>query len=141
NRDTESSFMRFITALLAISLGFFPFLALGWESHFSLTYASLKNMAEIKNKSDIPAEELETLVEKEKTGWVKLLKEHEDWAKKNISSYAPLPDNLIFTAQPLAGKTLKNSLEQSNRINPEIEYPIFLQLSSDQKIQLHYPES
>ncbi|OAI49967.1 hypothetical protein AYO45_02100, partial [Gammaproteobacteria bacterium SCGC AG-212-F23] len=65
--------------------------------------------------------------------------QHETWAKKNIFAYAALPNTLTFTGQATPDKSLQTAFQESIRINPLMNFPLFLHLEENQKNEIYSP--
>lgn len=95
-----------------------------WEGHYMLTYAALSNMPELSVPNIIP-ESLESFVASEKDNLVKILSDYEEWARKNIKSYPPLPKALVFDGKD-SGEPLLKKFLMSIRVNPALNYSNFV---------------
>lgn len=132
--------LRFILVIcLTCFISLFSLSSKAWEAHFLLTYLALKNMPEISHTPTIPAETLDTFLEKEKTGLTKLLRDNEQWSQQHLTAYAPLPTNLIFTGKIAPNQSLRTAFLTSIRVNPELPYPLFLQYSFGEKHRIQHP--
>lgn len=121
--------MKLAKLVLKLLLLFIIFLppVYAWEAHSLLTFFALQKMPEINSAPLVAAETLEHFLQKEKTGLIKLLDEHEQWAIQHIVTYPPLPASLTFKALAQQNKPLKMGFMQSIRVNPTLELPLYIQ--------------
>lgn len=119
-------FKSVLGLLFSFFIVFAP-LAQAWEGHALFTLLALQNMKELKNLPDVPAETLESFLQKEKSGIAKVLDENEKWSIQHIKAYSPLPKSLAFDIQMGLNKPVKTAFMQSIRINPTLELPLFIQ--------------
>jgi len=111
--------------MLRIFIFFLSAHAYAWEGHYMLTYAALRDVEYLKAPNITP-ESLKSFVSSEKERLVKVLKDYEDWAIKNIKSYPPLPKNLVFNGHANSESALVNKFLMSLRVNPNLSYANFV---------------
>ena len=74
--------------------------AWGWSNHTLIAYRALEKMPEVASAAPVKAEPLESFLKAQEKAIERLLADQETWARANITSYAPRPDTLAFTANP-----------------------------------------
>lgn len=121
---------KHILALMT-SLTTLPYFSYAWEGHTLLTVTALHTMPELKSYPAVAAEPLESFLQKEKMGLIKLLNENEKWSIKHIDTYPALPKALAFDQLMNQEKSLKAAFVQSIRINPTLELPLYVQKLPD----------
>jgi hypothetical protein len=95
-----------------------------WEGHFILTYAALSKWPHLSTDL-IKAESLENFVNAEKSSLVKILRNYEEWAAKNIIAYPPVPQALLFDGRE-SEISLTKAFLRSLRINPDLNIVNFV---------------
>jgi hypothetical protein len=114
-------FLFFITSFFAFSTNL-P----AWSEHPLITYPVAAALPEVRNAGPVKAESLETFINAEAKKLEQFLAQEEEWAKKNLQWYAPLPAALTFKA---AGDPGNAGLRfcQAIRINSRTKLPLYLQ--------------
>jgi hypothetical protein len=87
----------------------------------------MATLPEVRDTQPIKVESIDSFLNVERKKLEQLLAQEEEWAQKNLKSYAPLPDSLVFKA---TGKPEDIRLHfcQAIRINPRVTFPLHLQL-------------
>lgn len=119
--------LKLITYLFFLCFIVFAPFAKAWEGHALLTLVALQNMKELKNLPDVPAETLDSFVQKEKTRLGKILDDNEKWSIQHIIAYAPLPKALEFDVLKKQNIPLKTAFMETIRINPTLNFPLFIE--------------
>ena len=98
-----------------------------WTEHPLVTYPVMATLQEVRDAQPIKVESIDSFLNQEGEKLEQLLAREEEWARKNLKSYAPLPDSLVFKA---TGKPEDIRLRfcQAIRINPRVTFPLHLQL-------------
>ncbi len=98
-----------------------------WTEHPLVTYPVMATLTEVRDAQPIKVENLDSFLNQEGEKLEKLLAQEEEWARKNLKSYAPLPDSLVFkvTGKP---EDIQLRFCQAIRINPRVTFPLHLQL-------------
>ncbi|MCE9499629.1 MAG: phospholipase, partial [Leptospira sp.] len=96
-----------------------------WTDHTLGTYSALAFLPEVKNAGTVKVESFEDFLKKENKGLAKLLKEQEDFARRNIQNYPPKPDSISFNENDL--KNIRKIFLRSLRLNPEIKIAYYIQ--------------
>jgi tetratricopeptide (TPR) repeat protein len=99
---------------------------LAWSEHPLITYPVAASLAKVRDASPVKAESLEAFVNAEAKKLEAFLAQEEEWAKKNLQWYAPLPASLAFKAEGDPQKALER-FSQAIRINPRTGLPLYLQ--------------
>ncbi|PKN68299.1 MAG: hypothetical protein CVU54_15575 [Deltaproteobacteria bacterium HGW-Deltaproteobacteria-12] len=97
-----------------------------WSEHPLITYPVAAALTEVRNAQPVKAESLAAFVNAEAKKLEILLAQEEEWAKKNLQWYAPLPAALAFKA----GGDPNSAAErfcQAIRINSRTKLPLYLQ--------------
>lgn len=119
---------KFIISILFIIVHTFSAVSVqAWTEHPLITYPVMATLTEVRSAQPIKVESLDSFLNQEGKKLEKLLAQEEEWARKNLKSYAPLPDSLVFKA---TGKQRNIRLRfcQAIRINPRVTFPLYLQL-------------
>jgi hypothetical protein len=95
-----------------------------WSEHPLLIYPVLKTMPIVANASDVEVKSLLTFLLQEEAGLAKLLADQEAWARANIESYAPRPDNLAFVATGIPDDILQRFF-YAIRMNPNVKMALY----------------
>ena len=119
---------KWIVSLLFIIVFTFSAVNLqAWTEHPLVTYPVMTTLTEVHDAQPIKVESIDSFLIQEGKKLEQLLAQEEEWARKNLKSYAPLPDSLVFT---VTGKSEDIRLRfcQAIRINPRVTFPLHLQL-------------
>ncbi len=120
-----SSRIRFL-ATAAIALFALVTPAYPWSEHAIFTRHALLAMPEVEGAAAVPAETLESFLNKEAAGIESILAEEESYARANLMDYPARPDSLAFKAD---GKDdVRTRFLRALRVNPESKIPLALQL-------------
>lgn len=106
--------------------------ASGWSNHALGTWLALAVLPEVAQATPVEVERLETFLELEAAALEKLLKREEEWARRNVTAYPPLPDALAFRPEGAAPAELRRRFVAALRINPESRLSLFMQLPPGQ---------
>lgn len=129
----QECFKYFILLLIS-----YPICCFSWSGHNLLTYISLKDTSLLNDNPTIPAETLSSFLKKEQQKLAIVLKNNEDWATKHIPTYPSLPDYFMF--DPAKSKdSLVIQFLKSIRINPELQFPLFVQYTVGVPHRIHRP--
>lgn len=133
NYKLKSVFAFCIICLFHLS----PLLA--WSDHTLGTYPSLSALKELQNAKPVAVESFEEFLTKEAESIAILLKEEEEYARKNIQFYLPRPDSLEF--DPKDKKNIRKNFLRAMRLNPDVRLEYYIQepLNSDLKPQDSFP--
>ncbi len=105
--------------LISISNAVYP-----WQHHPIFTKLVVETMPEVKDASPVPAEPLEQFLIAEGQNIAQALTNIENWAKKNITMYAPCPPDLLFS--PTNDTTeIRTRFFNAIRINPNTKTPLY----------------
>ena len=99
-----------------------------WSNHALGTWPALSVMPELRGVAPVKVERLENFLAAESTGLSKLLREEEQWARQNVPSYPPRPDDLAFRSEGASPDELVRRFVAAVRINPASRLRLFLQL-------------
>ncbi len=109
-------------------LTLFPSVPLySWSEHTLMSHRALYDLPEIKNRDPVTAKTLVSFLVEEEEGIEKLLEAQEQWARDNISNYAPRPDELAFRA----GEGTEDIVERflhAIRLHPEASMRLYVDL-------------
>ena len=125
--DTLLKKKRIIPVLFIIVYTFSAVSLQAWTEHPLVTYPVMATLTEVRDAQPIKVENLDSFLNQEGEKLEKLLAQEEEWARKNLRSYAPLPDSLVFkvTGKP---EDIQLRFCQAIRINPRVTLPLHLQL-------------
>ncbi|HOK10597.1 MAG TPA: hypothetical protein PLJ10_13175 [Candidatus Hydrogenedens sp.] len=102
-----------------------------WQHHPLFTRAVMETMPEVANASAVQAESLENFLIAEEQGLAQVLANVEAWAQKNVTAYAPCPNNLVFTPTGSA-QDIRQRFFNAIRINPNTKTPLYYVGYADQ---------
>ncbi len=118
---------KWITSLLFIIL--FSISAtnlLAWNEHPLVTYPVAASLREVRNAKPVKAESLDMFVNSEAKKLAIFFAREEEWAKKNLQWYPPLPAALTFRANSDPNSAVSRFC-RAIRINPRSKLPLYLQ--------------
>lgn len=120
--------------ILLLMLLFFgpPTRVMAWSEHPLVTYPVVGTIPEVRNAQPIVVESLESFISAEEKKLEALFVEEEEWAKKNLQWYAPLPAYLVFKATGNRDDSLLR-FGQAIRVNPAVRFPLYLQMIPGEK--------
>jgi hypothetical protein len=111
---------KFLLSILVIACS--GIAAFAWTDHTKLSYIIFADDPNVKET--VPAESLDSFIEKEKHGLSQVLTAEEQWLRTNLPYYAPLPDSLRFS-ETQKGAKLHHSFIRAIRINPVIPIALY----------------
>jgi hypothetical protein len=100
---------------------------LAWSEHPLISFPALASIPKVRDAAPVRAEMLDTFVRAEKTQIEQFLLKEEAWARKNIPSYAQLPEALAFKSEGNQDGITKRFCG-AIRINSDAGFPLYLQL-------------
>jgi hypothetical protein len=103
-----------------------------WSNHALGTWPALAALPELSDLAPVKVERLESFLAAESTGLSELLRTEEQWARQNVPSYPPRPDDLAFRTGSAAPDELVRRFVAAVRINPASRLALFLQLPPGQ---------
>ncbi len=108
-----------LSLLISISTAVYP-----WQHHPIFTKLVTETLPEVKDASPVPAEPLEQFLIAEGQKISQVLTNVENWAKQNITMYAPCPPDLLFS--PTGDATeIRTRFFKAIRVNPNIKTPLY----------------
>ena len=124
-----------ISTRIIIRKLFFSFLitsaTLAWDGHFSPSYVALKNMPGIAHKATILAETLTAFLQKRTLRVSKIASRKSNLITTKYPLVLPVLYDLVFKGDD--SKPLKMQFVEAIRINPDLEFPFFVQYPSGEK--------
>lgn len=112
----------FFLALFFLSATNLP----AWSEHPLITYPVAASLSEVRDAEPVKAEGLEIFVNAEAKKLEIFLAQEEEWARKNLQWYPPLPVPLAFKAEG-DPKNAQVRFCHAVRINPRTGLPLYLQ--------------
>jgi len=106
--------------LISVSTSVYP-----WQHHPLFTKLVVETLPEVKNANSVPAETLEDFLTAEGQNISQVLANVETWAKKNITMYAPCPQDLLFSPTSNISE-IKTRFFKAIRINPNTKTPLYI---------------
>ena len=102
--------------------------AWAWSNHSLVAYRALEAMPEVAKAAPVMVEPLEAFLKAEEKAIEALLARQEDWARKNVTAYAPRPDTLAFAANPSRSDDARRlAFVMALRISPNSKFALFVQ--------------
>jgi hypothetical protein len=121
--------------ILAALLLLLPSSASAWSNHGLATYWALKAMPELASASTVKVEQLDAFLREREADIQTLLDAEEAWARANLASYAPLPQELAFKADPSQDEKVRRlAFLEALRIAPDAKFALFVQSDPSTKI-------
>lgn len=117
----------FLLALFFLSATNLP----AWSEHPLITYPVASSLEEVRDAQPVKAESLEMFVNAEAKRLEIFLAQEEEWARKNLQWYPPLPASLTFKAQGDPKSALMRFCH-AVRINCRTGLPLYRQFVSGQ---------
>lgn len=115
-------------AHLALSLALFsPGALFAWSEHPLGAYPALAVLPEIAAAPPVQVERLEDFLRAEEVGLARALAEDEQWLRRNVVEYPPLPEALNFRAGGPDANRVERFLH-ALRLNPNIKRAYYVQL-------------
>lgn len=102
-----------------------------WTEHTLITYPVAASMPQIKGAASVKVESLESFLVKQGDKLEAFLREQEEWSRKHLEYYAPLPDDLFFKSSTNGAEARKRFIK-AVRISPNSLIPLYLQLMPGQ---------
>ena len=99
-----------------------------WSNHAALAWPQLRETPQLR-QLQVPAEPLSSFVEAQAADIVEALEQSEQWAQMHLPAYASTPAALQPSVSALQ-QDPKATFLAAIRVNPELEYPLFVQLLS-----------
>lgn len=121
--------MKFFKLFYILIIVFFllPLRMLAWSEHPMILYPILRDMPAFVYAEAVEVKSLERFLMEEEQGLMKLLANHETYAREHILNYAPRPDALAFKATGNAADVLPRFFA-AIRINPQVKMALYLHL-------------
>ena len=121
--------MHFRLLLLALAaLAFAPAPAFAWSNHGLLTYWAFKDTPEVGQAPDVVVEPLDAFLRDQEQAVADLLAAQESWARANVPTYPPRPDELAFKADPSRDATARQkAFSEALRIAANTRFALFRQ--------------
>ncbi|MCB1535040.1 MAG: hypothetical protein KDJ44_10025 [Rhodoblastus sp.] len=119
---------RKVFALVAALLLGAPGPAFAWSNHGLLTYWTFKDTAEVAAAPDVQAEPLDAFLRDQEQAIANLLEAQEIWARANVPTYPPRPDELAFKVDALRDDAARRkAFAEALRIAPNTRFALFTQ--------------
>ncbi len=115
------------TALLLASVYAVP--AFAWSDHELILIPMLQTMPEVMKAKPVKAETLGSFLVSEGKGLEKVLKSDEEWNRKNLKNYRPVPDALLFKASNDPKEAIKRFCD-AVRISDRYYYALYIRQMS-----------
>jgi len=115
----------FFATFLLVSAYAVP--ASAWSDHELILMPVYKSMPEVANAKPVNAETLGSFLATEGKGLESLLKSDEEWNRKNLKNYRPLPDALLFKATNDPNEAIKRFCD-AIRISDRYYYALYIRL-------------
>lgn len=110
------------------ALAFAPAPAFAWSNHGLLTYWGFRDMAEVAASPDVVAEPLDAFLRDQEQAVADLLQAQESWARANVPTYPPRPDELAFKADPSRDAPARQkAFAEALRIAANTRFALFTQ--------------
>lgn len=118
---------KILTMLLAALLpaAVFAATAFAWSEHQMILDPVFQSMPEVIKAKPVKAETLASFLVAEGKGLEKALKADEDWNRKNLKNYRPLPDALLFKASADPKEAVKRFCDAA-RISDRYYYNLYI---------------
>ena len=97
-----------------------------WTEHPLVIHETLAALPEVQDAKPVKVESLDAFLMAQEKGLVALLAGEEDWARKNLAWYKPLPKGLEFKATGNAND-IRARFAHAIRINPNAGFGLYLQ--------------
>ncbi len=97
-----------------------------WTEHPLVIHETLAALPEVRDAKPVKVESLDAFLMAQEKGLVALLAGEEDWARKNLAWYRPLPEALVFKATGNKAD-IKERFAHAIRINPNARLGLYLQ--------------
>lgn len=123
--------LKFLAALIIVIR--FCTSSLAWVEHPLLAYPVLSTIAELQGKDPIMVKSLATFLLEQEKELEKLLNDYEMWARKNLTYYAPTPDELRFRATGNPDDVVDRFLK-AIRMNPNMKMRLYLHLMPNEEV-------
>lgn len=115
------------TALLLTSVYAVP--AFAWSEHELILIPMFQTMPEVVKAKPVIAETLGSFLVSEGKGLEAVLKSDEEWNRKNLKNYRPLPDALLFKASDDPKEAIKRFCD-AVRISDRYYYSLYIRQMS-----------
>lgn len=113
---------------IALSLALLaPGALFAWSEHPLGAYPALEVLPEIAAAPPVKVERLEDFLKAQEAGLARALAEDEQWLRRHVAEYPPLPDALAFRAGGPDDDRIERFLH-ALRINPNIKRAYYVQL-------------
>ncbi len=120
--------MKQVAGILIALLSFCSTAAWAWSNHSLVAYRALEAMPEVAKAAPVTVEPLEAFLKAEEKAIEALLARQEDWARKNVTAYAPRPETLAFAANPARSDDARRlAFVMALRISPNSKFALFVQ--------------
>jgi hypothetical protein len=121
--------------ILAASLLLLPSSALAWSNHGLATYWAFKAMPEIANAPAVKVEPLDVFLREQEAAIQALFDAQQTWARANLASYPPLPQELAFKADASRDdRVRRQAFFAALRIAPNTKFALFIQSDPSAKL-------
>ena len=119
--------LRFLAVVVA-ALVLAPQTAWCWSNHGLLTYWAFKETPEVAAAPDVTAEPLDAFLRDQEQAVAELLAAQEIWARANVPTYPPRPDELAFKPDPSRdAATRQRAFSEALRIAADTRFALFAQ--------------
>ncbi len=122
--------MRRALSFMALlgALAFSPAPALAWSNHGLLTYWAFKDTPEVGQAPDVAAEPIDAFLRDQEQAVANLLDTQESWARANVPTYPPRPDELAFKADAARDAPARQkAFSEALRIAANTRFALFTQ--------------
>ena len=113
----------FFAAVLLVAV--YAVSAFAWSEHEMILYPMFQSMPEVAKAKPVKTETLASFLIAEGKGLEKALKSDEDWNRKNLKNYRPLPDSLLFKASADQKEAIKRFCDAA-RISDRYYYNLYI---------------
>jgi hypothetical protein len=121
--------------ILAAFLLLLPSSALAWSNHGWATYWAFKAMPEVANAPAVKVEQLDVFLREQEAAIQALLDAQQTWARANLASYPPLPQQLAFKADASRDDQVRRqAFLEALRMAPDTKFALFIQSDPSAKL-------
>jgi len=103
--------------------------ALAWDNHTPAAHRAFAELPEVGDFPPVEVQSLSSFLQAEQQGLVELLADEEAWARQNVPTYPPLPDELAFVGG--GGDDLQRRFLNALRVNPDIKLALYRKLAPE----------
>ena len=126
-KNNKKVFTMFFAAVLLVAV--YAVSAFAWSEHELILIPMLQTMPEVVKAKPVMAETLGSFLVSEGKGLETVLKSDEEWNRKNLKNYRPLPDALLFKASDDPKQAIKRFCD-AVRISDRYYYALYIRQMS-----------